>query len=62
MGMEDGRHSPIGYLGGAQTQPAILGFANSRTGMDPRVALGYAMIYPMAMIGKILAAQLLGGM
>ena len=51
-----------GYLGGAQTQPAILGFANSRTGMDPRVALGYAMIYPMAMIGKILAAQLLGGM
>ena len=51
-----------GLLGGAQTQPAILAFANGRTGGDPRVALGYAMVYPVAMIVKILLAQILGSM
>lgn len=51
-----------GLLAGAQTQPAILGFANSRTNSDPRVTLGYALIYPAAMIGKILVAQVLGGL
>lgn len=48
-----------GMLGGAQTQPAILAFANERTGFDNRVALGYALVYPAAMIAKILLAQLL---
>ena len=51
-----------GLLGGAQTQPAILAFANERTGSDPRVALGYAMVYPVAMIVKIFIAQVLGGL
>ena len=51
-----------GFIGGAQTQPAVLGFVNSRTNSDPRVALGYALIYPVAMIGKILTAQILGGL
>ena len=51
-----------GLLGGAQTQPAVLAFANERTGADPRVALGYAMVYPVAMIVKIFIAQLLGGL
>lgn len=51
-----------GLLGGAQTQPAVLAFANDRTGADPRVALGYALVYPVAMIGKILVAHVLGGM
>lgn len=51
-----------GLLGGAQTQPAVLAFANERTGADPRVALGYAMVYPVAMIGKIFVAQILGGL
>ncbi len=51
-----------GLLGGAQTQPAVLAFANERTGADPRVALGYAMVYPVAMIVKILIAQILGGL
>ncbi|MDT3767969.1 TrkA C-terminal domain-containing protein [Gleimia hominis] len=51
-----------GVLGGAQTQPAVLAFANSRTNSDPRVAMGYALVYPVAMIGKILVAQILGGM
>jgi putative transport protein len=48
-----------GMLAGAQTQPAILAFANERTGFDNRVALGYALVYPAAMIAKILLAQLL---
>ena len=51
-----------GLLGGAQTQPAVLAFANERTDADPRVALGYAMVYPVAMIGKIFVAQILGGL
>lgn len=51
-----------GLLAGAQTQPAVLAFANSRTNMDPRVSLGYALVYPVAMIGKILVAQIMGGM
>lgn len=51
-----------GLLGGAQTQPAVLAFANERTGADPRVALGYAMVYPVAMIAKIFIAQILGGL
>ena len=51
-----------GLLGGAQTQPAVLAFANGRTGADPRVALGYALVYPVAMITKILVAHFLGGM
>ncbi|MCF2706947.1 transporter [Arcanobacterium haemolyticum] len=50
-----------GMLGGMQTQPAVLAFANDRTGADPRVALGYALVYPVAMIGKILVAHVIGG-
>ena len=51
-----------GLLAGAQTQPAVLAFANDRTGMDPRVALGYAMVYPVAMVAKIFIAQIMGGL
>lgn len=51
-----------GLLGGAQTQPAVLAFANGRTGSDPRVALGYALVYPVSMITKILLAHLLGSL
>lgn len=51
-----------GLLAGAQTQPAVLAFANSRTNSDPRIALGYALVYPVAMIGKIFTAQILGGL
>ncbi len=50
-----------GILAGSQTQPAVLAFANSRTNSDPRVTLGYALVYPVAMIGKILVAQIMGG-
>lgn len=51
-----------GVLAGMQTQPAILAFANGRTNSDPRVALGYALVYPAAMIGKILVAHILGSL
>mgnify|MGYP005811907075 CR=1 FL=1 len=51
-----------GVIGGAQTQPAVLAFANGRTGHDSRVALGYALMYPAAMIVKILLGQILGGL
>lgn len=51
-----------GLLGGAQTQPAVLAFASNATEGDPRVALGYAMVYPVAMIVKIFLGQILGGL
>lgn len=51
-----------GIVAGAQTQPAVLAYANGRTMYDSRVALGYALIYPAAMITKILLGQVLGGL
>jgi putative transport protein len=51
-----------GMLGGAQTQPAVLAYANEQTGADMRVGIGYALVYPAAMITKILLAQILAGL
>ncbi|MCK6425234.1 MAG: transporter [Burkholderiaceae bacterium] len=51
-----------GVLAGTQTQPAVLAFANGRTRFDARVAMGYALVYPAAMITKILLGQILGGL
>lgn len=51
-----------GTIGGTQTQPAVLAFVNNRTNGDPRVALGYAMVYPAAMVLKILIGQIMGGL
>jgi putative transport protein len=48
-----------GMLAGSQTQPAVLTFANERTGFDTRVGVGYALVYPVAMVVKILMAQIL---
>lgn len=48
-----------GVMAGTQTNPAILAFANSRTAYDVRVALAYSLIYPAAMVVKILIAQVL---
>lgn len=48
-----------GVVAGSQTQPAILAQAQEQSGHDPRVALGYAMVYPVAMVVKILVAQVL---
>jgi putative transport protein len=48
----------IGMLAGLQTQPAVLGFALAQTRNElPNV--GYAAVYPVAIVGKILLAQLL---
>jgi putative transport protein len=47
-----------GVLAGAQTQPAVLAFAVGRTD-DPRVPLGYALATPIAMVVKIVMAQVL---
>ncbi len=49
-----------GAIGGSQTQPAVLAFVNDRTAADPRVSLGYALVYPVAMIIKVLVAPLIG--
>ncbi|HEY3378307.1 MAG TPA: TrkA C-terminal domain-containing protein, partial [Armatimonadota bacterium] len=48
----------IGMLAGLQTQPAVLGFALEQTGNDlPNI--GYAAVFPVAMITKILVAQVI---
>lgn len=48
----------IGMLAGLQTQSAVLGFAMEQTRNDlPTV--GYASVYPVATIAKIILAQLL---
>lgn len=46
-----------GLMAGSQTQPAVLAHANDATGFDPRVALGYALVYPVAMVVKIVVVQ-----
>jgi len=51
-----------GTMAGAQTQPAVLAYANERTEADPRVNLGYALVYPAAMIVKVLLAPFIGTM
>ena len=48
-----------GLVSGSQTQPAILAFANSASRNDERVALGYALVYPVAMVTKIVVVQVL---
>ena len=48
-----------GFIAGSQTQPAVLAFANAATRFNPEVALGYALVYPVAMVTKILVAQIL---
>lgn len=47
-----------GILAGLQTQPAVLSFASEQTGND-LPSIGYASVYPLATIAKILFAQLL---
>lgn len=47
-----------GMLAALQTQPAVLGFANEQARSDlPNI--GYATVYPVATIAKIICAQLL---
>lgn len=48
----------LGALAGLQTQPAALSFAAARVSGE-KVQLGYASVYPLATILKIIFAQLL---
>jgi putative transport protein len=50
--------STAGLLAGAQTQPAVLAFGAERTS-SPRLMMHYAIATPVAMVVKIVAAQLL---
>ncbi len=48
----------IGMVGGLQTQPAVLGFTVEQANNElPNT--GYASVYPMAIIAKIIIAQLI---
>ena len=49
-----------GQVAALETQPAVLAYANERSGADPRVNLGYAQVYPVAMIVKVVLAPILG--
>ncbi len=51
-----------GMLAAAQTQPAVLAFAADQSKGDERVTTGWSLIYPAAMITKILAATVLAGL
>ncbi len=53
-----GPAATAGLIAGAQTQPAVLAFATERSG-DPNLDLTYALVIPVAMVTKIIAAQLL---
>ena len=48
----------IGMTAGVHTQPAALAYANEQAGNElPN--LGYTTVYPVAMIAKIVLAQVL---
>jgi putative transport protein len=48
-----------GMLAGVETQPAALAFASERTNGDVRISLAYTLVFPVAMIAKIVAVQFL---
>jgi len=49
----------LGVVAGLQTQPAVLAYAASELDDDRELSLGYASVYPLAMIAKIVIAQAL---
>ena len=49
----------LGTCSGMQTQPATLAAAYELSGRSEETYIAYAVVYPVAMIGKILIAQLL---
>jgi putative transport protein len=56
------RSSPqtlAGVIAGTQTQPAVLAYATAQVADDREVNLGYATVYPLAMIAKIVLAQVI---
>jgi putative transport protein len=56
------RRDPVdgaGMIAGVQTQPAVLSFASERADGDERVDIGYAIVFPLSMIMKLIVVQLL---
>jgi putative transport protein len=56
------RHDVVdtaGMFAGIETQPAALALAADRTNGDERVNAAYALVFPIAMIAKIIAVQFL---
>jgi putative transport protein len=49
----------LGSCSGVQTQPATLAAAYELAGNSEDVYIAYAVVYPVAMITKIVLAQLL---
>ncbi len=50
-----------GLIAGAQTQPAVLAYAAEQLEDDRELNLGYASVYPVAIIAKLVLAQLILG-
>jgi putative transport protein len=48
----------MGIVSGAQTQPAVLAFAAEQTA-DETPNAGYTIVFPLAMVTKIILAQIL---
>jgi putative transport protein len=48
-----------GMLAGIETQPAALAYGVDRTGGDERVSRAYAVVFPAAMLAKVVIVQLL---
>ena len=48
-----------GLLAGVETQPAALAYASERTGGDERVTSAYALVFPAAMLAKVIVVQFL---
>ncbi len=56
------RRDPVeaaGMISGIQTQPAVLAFAAERADGDERIDTGYALVFPLVMIIKLVIVQLL---
>jgi putative transport protein len=49
----------VGMLAGVETQPAALAFGLERSGGDDRLSRAYALVFPVAMITKIVVVQFL---
>jgi putative transport protein len=49
----------VGVASGMQTQPAVLQYASDQLRDDRELSLGYASVYPLAIIAKIVIAQAL---
>jgi putative transport protein len=48
-----------GMMAGVSTQPAVLAYASAHAAEEDEVLVGYATVYPLVMIVKIVAVQLL---